>query len=252
LSNRETEPESLIIELTPEQKAQLVIYRNKWIEIGLCTEPANRPKAEEGINLAYECAGLEPPKEIIWCESPLSATLIAFRNYTRRPVEKFVRSDAWQLAGKLIMKSVDKFLLQRIGMSVWNPVWKKVEISVGNFIMKSIYNVHDSVRHIAGEFCLGQHDAPWLSYYEHLRKELGLYKETEGLQGLLIQAQHAGWFLPYEDVCFVSERPNFIKLDDDGHLHCEDGPAIEYPDGFKVYALHGERQDKGALKCQNN
>jgi hypothetical protein len=61
----------MITELTPEQEAQLAVYAEKWRKISLSTEPANRPEAEKGVKLAYELAGLNPPKEIVWFDSPL-------------------------------------------------------------------------------------------------------------------------------------------------------------------------------------
>jgi hypothetical protein len=54
-------------------------------------------------------------------------------------------------------------------------------------------------------------------------------------------AQSAGWALPYTKVCFVSERHNILRLDAQNRLHCEDGPAVAYPDGWGVYAWHGVR-----------
>jgi len=48
----------------------------------------------------------------------------------------------------------------------------------------------------------------------------------------------AAWVMPYENICFVSERHTHLSLDD-RRLHCEDGPAIIYPDGFEIYAWRG-------------
>jgi hypothetical protein len=36
-------------------------------------------------------------------------------------------------------------------------------------------------------------------------------------------------------------RPEVIKFDDQNRLHCEDGPAIRYRDGYSVYSWHGTR-----------
>jgi hypothetical protein len=33
-----------------------------------------------------------------------------------------------------------------------------------------------------------------------------------------------------------------VRLDEEGELHCEDGPAIIDPDGTKIFAIHGEEQ----------
>ena len=46
--------------LTRDQTQALTEYRDKWIQIGLCTEPANREEAESGIGLAYKIANKKP------------------------------------------------------------------------------------------------------------------------------------------------------------------------------------------------
>lgn len=63
----------MITSLTEAQEKQLAIYRDKWIEIGLKTGPANRARAEKLIIAAYEAANLTPPKEIVWFDSPFAA-----------------------------------------------------------------------------------------------------------------------------------------------------------------------------------
>ncbi|MDT8872296.1 hypothetical protein RAA17_16610 [Komagataeibacter rhaeticus] len=51
----------------------------------------------------------------------------------------------------------------------------------------------------------------------------------------------SGWALPCDGICFVSERTSTLHRDEGGRLHCENGPALAYPDGFEIYAVHGVR-----------
>src|SRR5205814_316376 len=44
--------------------------RDEWLAYGLSTEPANRAEAEAGVRAAYEAAGLDAPKFMIWVGSP--------------------------------------------------------------------------------------------------------------------------------------------------------------------------------------
>lgn len=61
-----------IEKLTPEQEARMPEIRDKWIQIGLNTERANKPEAEEGIRKALKAAGYNQEKvEFIWVSSPL-------------------------------------------------------------------------------------------------------------------------------------------------------------------------------------
>jgi len=39
----------------------------------------------------------------------------------------------------------------------------------------------------------------------------------------------------------VSERHNILNRDDRGRLHCTDGPALAYPDGWSIWAVNGVR-----------
>lgn len=63
----------MITKLTPEQEAMLPVYRDKWIEIGLKTGPCNYEEECKWVNLAYEKAGLDPPKEILRARGPREA-----------------------------------------------------------------------------------------------------------------------------------------------------------------------------------
>ncbi len=60
----------MIDTLTVEQEAMLAQVRDEWLAVGLSTEPANRPAAEEGVRQAYRRAGMEPPSVVIWLGSP--------------------------------------------------------------------------------------------------------------------------------------------------------------------------------------
>ena len=57
--------------------------------------------------------------------------------------------------------------------------------------------------------------------------------------GLLKVAASAGWWWPLKDVAILSERPNLLARDGQGRLHSETGPALRYPDGWAIHALHG-------------
>jgi hypothetical protein len=66
---------SRIRQLTDAQRAQIAEYVDRWTKIGLCTDPADRPRAEAAIGDMYLQAGLVPPQTIVWCGSPLSQGL---------------------------------------------------------------------------------------------------------------------------------------------------------------------------------
>src|SRR3972149_1399987 len=186
----------MLTKLTKEQKNKFSEYREKWIKIGLCTDPADRPTAEKAIVESYKLAGLDPPKKIVWCGSPLSMGI----------------------ARDVILEN--------------NSVWNSVGNSVWNSVRSSVYNS-------VGYSIYGQHDAGWLSFYDYFNEVVGLKEETNKVQGLISLAKSAGWALPHENICWVSERHQILNRDNRGRLHCLTGPSVMYPDGWEIYAING-------------
>jgi hypothetical protein len=37
----------------------------------------------------------------------------------------------------------------------------------------------------------------------------------------------------------MSDRPESVVTNEEGVVHCDSGPAVQYRDGYKVWALHG-------------
>ena len=44
----------------------------------------------------------------------------------------------------------------------------------------------------------------------------------------------------YPGFAFVSDRPVILRKDPETRLHCEDGPALAFKDGYEVYTWHGQ------------
>ena len=66
----------MIESLTPDQEAQMEVYYQKWLKIGLSTGPANREKAAAAIEQIYKAADLAPPK-IMFASGPVKAMKLA-------------------------------------------------------------------------------------------------------------------------------------------------------------------------------
>ena len=207
--------------LTKEQEAQLAIYRDKWLAIGLSTEKADRKKAEMGIQTAYSSAGLPTVKKIVWCGSPLSSGL------TRAIVLNF----------KKLPASVGDSVGASVGASVGDSVRDSVRDSVGDSVRSNARDEH----YRAGYGC---HDASWLGFYQYFLEVLKL-ESCKKLIPLMDFAQEGGWFYPYKNICLISERPTELHLapNDRGIrvIHRDGGPSIAYADGFSVWALNGVR-----------
>jgi len=63
--------------------------------------------------------------------------------------------------------------------------------------------------------------------------------EVNSLQAIFDVLSNAHWWQPFETACILCERPIICERDSLARLHCEDGPAIAYLDGYKLYFWHG-------------
>jgi len=67
--------------LTVDQKAQMEVYKEKWIKIGLCQEPINVEKATEFVLNQYKENGLKAP-EVVYSTSPKRTKEILGEDYS--------------------------------------------------------------------------------------------------------------------------------------------------------------------------
>jgi hypothetical protein len=119
--------------------------------------------------------------------------------------------------------------------SVRAGVWDSVGASVRASVWDSVWAT------VADNSSYGQHDADWLGFFDYFHEVCGLREQTSKLAGLWLIAQSANWFLPHENICWISERHHILSRDERGRLHNLSGPALAYPDGFSIYAAHGVR-----------
>jgi hypothetical protein len=89
----------------------------------------------------------------------------------------------------------------------------------------------------------GQHDSRVLAISVFLSSILATAAQSSrafrSLDALSRLAAAAGWYLPHENYCWLSERHSQIQFDDRGRLNNQEGPAISYPDGWEFYMWHG-------------
>ena len=232
---------SRIEKLTFEQENLIPFYRDKWVRIGLSTDPADRKQAEYGIIESYRSAGLKPPKKIVWCGSPLSQGLTRAIILNDK-LKASVGASVWASVGASVWASVGASVGDSVRASVWDSVgdsvWDSVRDSMGASVWDSVWDsVGDSV--VASIY--GQHDASWLAFYEYFNRAVKLKHQTQKLTGLWLLSKSAGWALPHEHICWVSERHHILNRDENGRLHSLSGPAAMYPDGWSIYAVHGVR-----------
>lgn len=85
----------MITKLTPEQNAQIPIWRKKWFEIGTCTKPADKQTAEKTVIEMLKIVNQYANQEIIWCKSWKEAELLLNKKSGIEPPQKLKYFGSW-------------------------------------------------------------------------------------------------------------------------------------------------------------
>jgi hypothetical protein len=245
-------------ELSTEQENLLPTWLQEALAIGISTDPADREAAEEGVRLAYESVALRPPRHMMWLESPYAGCLEAGSRSTARadsssgglsagirpigPDPGHIRARIRRLARNQVRDRLRSDVGDRVRATVralvGDPLLDRVGARVGDLVGQQLLDqVPPETKEQVEQAIAGQHDY-WVLYAGVFAK-LGI--DVSPLDGLLAVAHNAGWWWPSEDLVILTDRPKRIQRDDLGRLHCEDGPALQYRDGWTIYAWRGIR-----------
>ena len=94
-----------------------------------------------------------------------------------------------------------------------------------------------------------QHWCAWEAFYDLCRRRV-IYTEDQNskLSKWIRQAESCHWWFPYKGLVFASERHSVVNINKRGQLHCTNGPAVAYTDGWALYAVDGISSDITKIK----
>lgn len=218
--------------LSPAQKAGLASLHDEWLAVGLSCEPTDREIAELGVELAYETVRLKPPTRVEWAASPAAARMLARQHGADSDKDVAVR---YRVRGDLRAR-----LEKRVKEQVFSTVWTEVDRTLNGRLRSTLdQQGRTPVIGLAGTgIALGQMDASWLATYSFYERFCGV-GECRRLEGQALVARSAGVWWALENAVVMSDRPVTRRLDGQGHLHSQAGPALEWADGEGVFALEG-------------
>ena len=163
-------------------------------------------------------------------------------------VRASVGDSVWDSVWDSVRASVGDSVRASVGASVWDSVgasvWDSVGASVRASVVDSVWDsVGDSYKENFNPYYryLGQFDAGYLGWCDFFREVCNLVEQTEKAVPLSDLTKHSSWVYPYRNIAVLSEKPEIIKVNAAGKIHCDSGPCVRYRDGFSVYGLNGVR-----------
>ena len=205
-----------IDKLTNAQELRLIEFREEWLKIGLCCDPADFAAGDDVIRSFY--ARLKKPAPLIL---------------------HFSSPAMCELAVNFVFAMVkDNQLDSQLDSQLRSQLDSQLDSQLRGQLYSRLYNLESyflSNRWGAGHWC------SWEAFYL-FGHEIGVKYKAEDIAILLEWgrlSKSIGWWAPWDGMCFVSDRPRRVAFDADRRLHCETGKAVEYSDGWGTYAWHG-------------
>ena len=219
--------------LTPDQTARFSAWSQKWIEIGLSTEPADFDQATAAALRAYALCNLNKPAIVLRLGSPYAATIGGALAWHLLKETKDVRSQVWSQVRSQVESQVRSQVGNQVGSQVESQVWSQVGSQVWSQVWSQVGSGMNNYR--GGAFW-----ASWCAYITFFRDVMGWADPVlEKFEIDETLAKSCGWVWWHENVLAISDRPLRIARDDQGRLHSQTGKAIEYRDGWGLSAWHG-------------
>jgi hypothetical protein len=198
-------------------------WAKKWAELDFSTEPANRKVAEMTISMAYKNAGIEPPKEFVWCASPEAARAWIREKYHYGQEEESNISD-WGLEGfiqnECLHSSIEARVMAQENKKI-NKRFKRehremIDTDLTTHLFEIIQDTHyDTIGlHYTSDYNLS--NIIWMDFW---RNVMGYEKETRKTAILAQVYKSCGYYWPFLDFCLVMDRPFLIHKDQENLFH---------------------------------
>jgi len=208
--------------LTKEQEAMMIPFREKWKARILRTEKTDE-EIKQGIKNLYKTCGMDEPVVFIM-DSPLRCQVMA----------------------KILKGIVEDNSPKNIGNNIWEIIWENIRDNVWENIKENIgENIRDNVWENIGENMEyhAWNEAASTHWYVHLLffYEANLLPENRYARTLREYIDNVidAWACIYfERVAIVSRKPT-VYMNDAGRLHHDKLPAVEFPDGYAQHYLNG-------------
>lgn len=229
--------------IATEQLALLPSFRDRYLARALSTESADWDVAREVARDAYPRMWADAPRKFVHAASPMEGIRIAlaadpgpllrgsgFRNACDLGFEtrRHLREEVIEVIEQALRPVRDQTA------QLWTPIWNQ-------FLWQLRRDGVDGER--IGSWEVGDFRFSSLALQAFARQVLGVRLDLRGDLFDTVDRLSAvcGWCWPFADVCVIVDRPECIRRDEAHRLHCANGPAVRFRDGWCVYAWHGYR-----------
>lgn len=265
-----------IPELTAQQKALIADYRMKWYSMAISTQPVDKTRAFSAIKAVYKKISNAEIPDIYYFDSPRSVANLSFISHihpaanlsNQRKLNNIIRKVKNQLIKhgffrdsfrRHIVYPLIELVGQQFDIELWNSLHKQFSFSspLNSLIPLSLRDSEKSSLiwksgkpnhqrqieqfwfYLTTGWVSPDTECSICGLLDFCTSELGCFIEEDLWHTLRTYVSECGWTFLFQDFCFTCQRPYKVLLDEQNQPHAENEAAIEFLDGFSVFAKNG-------------
>ncbi len=231
--------EAWIEKLTPEQEALIPVYREKWRAIALSTEPIDRQKATVAVKAVYAALGQQEPR-IIFCSSPYAGLWEGLHLKRSHYLGRQMWGQLWQQIWKQLNQKVVTQLEALLAQQLLRQLEEVLERQAEQWQLEEQLQLGRRKLPYVLDNCINPE--LWVnsgSMFDVCISVLNCKHDRRAWAAFQAMGQSCSWIYPFEKTCIVCDRPTQLSIDSEQRLHAEAEPAIQFADGYTLYAYHG-------------
>jgi hypothetical protein len=202
----------IIEKLNPEQEKAIPVYIEKWVK--MAERPMEKERAFNAVTNIYKAMGEKKPLVVVG-DSPISTAIMCAMFWCIFKGKKSqLRS---QLHSQLSIQ-----LYSQLG----SQLYSQLRSQLGS-----------QLQSLNGQWYLSVWWLAWCGWCDYAR-HIGVKFDEDAYRFFMDFNSEINFIIPFKGIAFISEKPSSIKWKN-RLLHCEDGLAVSYKDGYGLWCLNG-------------
>ncbi|MBD2490739.1 DUF6745 domain-containing protein [Aulosira sp. FACHB-615] len=240
--------------LTPEQEALILNYWQKWRNIAFSTEAINN-NVLEFTEKIYSLVNKRSP-QIILCNSPYAAiNEMLLLNSSQCQLNNNLVGNIEKIVNKQLKDFWKQTLLKKSSSNHINYLLRSLDGDDLEFYTDNPFNLLNMI--LSGNqselvwrlwskkinyVCISPFNWIYIAAtFDFFISELNCYYDPDLYQVVQQVLLMGGIIFPFNGFCFVCDRSTKLSFDHEYLLHAEGEAAVQFADGYSIYAYHGVR-----------
>lgn len=252
------------IRLPRDNAATIDATREVWLQRPLDVQPLEHAPSERAVITLFEAAGLPAPP-ITWVSTPVAGAeevdrmLYGDRDPYERPEPGFWSGPEPRVTGlrgalgEVYQAGLSPVARRKIHMRLRQPLQRRLG-PVQAWLRQEVSRRLDRPQPFLPEVQLPVWPARWhhalfaggdlldvVDVASHdCARRLGVdYGDLSPVLDAFSTLAGVGYWWPYRALTILCQRPDALRLDEQGRLHAVDRPALSFADDLRLYAWHG-------------